>query len=338
MKQAIPITVQLIHIHGPLKGEIQEFGGDEIVIGRHAACNLQFPQDQVAISRKHAVITRDGNRFKIIDHSTNGTFVNGERITESYLKNGDVMFFTQGGPKVSFLTKMGKAAPAQEPELQSEPVQPAAPPPQATPVPQPQPAPAYQPPPQPEYQPQPVSQPVSQPAPQTASQPDPIPAPQPHQEPARQPPTPAPTTTSQERIESVKVPLVIQYGAVLESFNELPITIGTHTECDLRLDHPSLLEKHVMFFFSQGSYRIKDLSGRNQVLINNTPIPVSAALAPGDKVFLTSDGPALLFMEGGRLAEIAVAPPEEANSAATPEPEPAKPVKKKGSLFKKIFR
>jgi len=100
MKQPTSIIVQLVHIHGPLKGEIQEFGSNEIIIGRHASCDLQFPQDLIVISRKHANIIREGNRFKIIDHSTNGTFVNGERITEAYLKNGDVIFFTEGCPSL----------------------------------------------------------------------------------------------------------------------------------------------------------------------------------------------------------------------------------------------
>jgi len=41
-----------------------------------------------------------------VDRSTNGTFVNGKRITEVYLKDGDVLGFAEGGPKVSFLTQI----------------------------------------------------------------------------------------------------------------------------------------------------------------------------------------------------------------------------------------
>jgi len=65
MKQALNIIVQLVHIYGPMKGEIQEFSCHDITIGRHTPplCDLQFPKDQVAISRNHARITRDGNRF-----------------------------------------------------------------------------------------------------------------------------------------------------------------------------------------------------------------------------------------------------------------------------------
>ena len=126
MKQALNLIVQLVHIHGPMKGEIQEFSCREITIGRHPSCDLQFPKDQVAISRTHARITRDGNRFKIEDTSTNGTFVNGTKITESWLKNGDVIFFTDGGPKVSFLTREGHPEevhdlPAPEPDIVSPP-------------------------------------------------------------------------------------------------------------------------------------------------------------------------------------------------------------------------
>ena len=310
MMQPTAIVVQLVHIHGPLKGEIQEFFSNEIIIGRHASCDLQFPQDLVVISRKHANIIREGNRFKIVDHSTNGTFVNGKRITESYLKNGDVIFFTEGGPKVSFLTRVG------------EPIEavPDAPPPPA----------AYsnheaplQPVSQPVVKPQPVPQP--QVAPQPAAQPQPIPQPQsmPHPE---------------IRVETIKAPLIVQYGPVLQSFNELPITMGTHADCDLKLEHPSLLERHVQIFFSQGSYRIKDLTGRNQVLINNQPIISPAALTPGDKLFLTTAGPAFHFMEGGRMAEINIPQQEAPKDNETRNPKKNKQPSKKGSLFKKFFR
>lgn len=105
--QTIPeIVVQLVHIEGPLKGEILEFSENEILIGRHPQCHLLFPPELDIISRKHARIVREGNRFKLIDHSTNGTYVNGKRVQESFLKNGDVLMLADGGPKVSFLTQI----------------------------------------------------------------------------------------------------------------------------------------------------------------------------------------------------------------------------------------
>ena len=106
MKSRPHIIVQLVHIEGPLKGEIQEFSESEISIGRHSSCHLRFPKDATLISRKHARIVREGNRFKLIDHSSNGTFVNGKRVKETYLKDGDVLAIAERGAKVSFLTKI----------------------------------------------------------------------------------------------------------------------------------------------------------------------------------------------------------------------------------------
>lgn len=108
MKSQPSIGVELIHIHGPMKGRIQEFTEGCISIGRHPSCSLHFPSDDLnSISRKHAEIIREGNRFKLLDHSTNGTYLNGRKVTEAYLKDGDVLEFSEGGPKVSFITKQG---------------------------------------------------------------------------------------------------------------------------------------------------------------------------------------------------------------------------------------
>ncbi|MCX5912356.1 MAG: FHA domain-containing protein [Deltaproteobacteria bacterium] len=107
MKRPPVFVVQLVHILGPMKGQIQEFTDANISIGRHPSSHLRFPADLASISRHHAEIIREGNQFKLVDHSTNGTFVNGKRITETLLKNGDVITFAEeGGPKVSFLTQL----------------------------------------------------------------------------------------------------------------------------------------------------------------------------------------------------------------------------------------
>lgn len=59
-------------------------------IGRADDCSIVFRFDQ-RISRKHFSISFDGESVFIEDaKSTNGTFVNGEKITEkTELKNGD---------------------------------------------------------------------------------------------------------------------------------------------------------------------------------------------------------------------------------------------------------
>jgi pSer/pThr/pTyr-binding forkhead associated (FHA) protein len=66
----------------PLTGLLKE-------IGRASECDLCLPFDG-SVSRQHARLEWDGHAWVIIDtNSTNGTFVNGERITERRLSPGD---------------------------------------------------------------------------------------------------------------------------------------------------------------------------------------------------------------------------------------------------------
>jgi pSer/pThr/pTyr-binding forkhead associated (FHA) protein len=126
MRQQPIIVAQLVHIQGPLKGEIQEFPQSEITIGRHPSCAVRFPADLVLVSRNHARIARAGNSFKLIDTSTNGSFVNGKRVKEAVLKTGDVIGLGDGGPKFSFLTETRKGEAVPEPlrpsQVQTPPV------------------------------------------------------------------------------------------------------------------------------------------------------------------------------------------------------------------------
>jgi pSer/pThr/pTyr-binding forkhead associated (FHA) protein len=251
---AVPtIVVQLVHIDGPLKGEIQEFLDQEISMGRLPTCQVQFPKNFTMISRNHARIVREGNRFKLVDQSANGTFVNGKRVTEAYLKSGDVLILAEGGPKVSFLTRV------EEGRLQPQAVTPSGAPVEAKITSTPQP-------------------PVQQ-------------------------IRPTPEAPAQISIEKVQAPLVVQYGPTLRSFKELPVTIGKNPSCDLRLEHPQILDKHAQFFFDQGQYWVKDLTGRNLILIDGQPINIQAPLNANSTLALTSQGPTFRFLGGGRLAE-----------------------------------
>lgn len=68
-------------------------------LGRHP--DNQGLLDDDGISRFHARVTpQDGNSYRLEDlNSSNGTFLNGERITSCDLRNGDTV---QLGPRVSF--------------------------------------------------------------------------------------------------------------------------------------------------------------------------------------------------------------------------------------------
>jgi len=60
----------------------------EVVLGRSRECAVRLPD--VDTSRRHAKIVCAGGRFVLYDlASTNGTFVNGERIEQRELRPGD---------------------------------------------------------------------------------------------------------------------------------------------------------------------------------------------------------------------------------------------------------
>lgn len=68
-------------------------------IGRLSDCTLVLEDSNV--SRRHAEIRPQGTGFKVIDlGSTNGTLINGERIAERQLRDGDVIEF--GAVKIRF--------------------------------------------------------------------------------------------------------------------------------------------------------------------------------------------------------------------------------------------
>lgn len=305
MKRPPIIVVQLIHLSGPLKGRIQEFTEGSVLVGRHPTCHVRFPAEVTVLSRIHAEIARDGNQFRLVDKSTNGTFVNGKRITETFLKSGDVIAFAEGGPKVSFLTEV-KEAPAVV----------AAPPP-----------------------PPPVRQParapdVPRPEPPRAETPRPAP-PAPREERTAAPAPP---------VGKTKTSMIIQIGPTLRSFKELPVTIGTGTKCELVLPFPGIQEAQAQIFFAQGQYWVKDLTGLGVVKVGGQPVGTQVPLNLQDELSLGPRGPVFRFMGEGRFAEVAASPSPAPPPAPGPSPGkgPGAPAPQgedgaKKSVFKKFF-
>jgi hypothetical protein len=79
-----------IEVQGPVEQLLIPLGGDVTHIGRGLAADLHLDEDSV--SRRHAILVhrRSGSRI-LDDRSSNGTFVNGRRVTQADLRNGDVL-------------------------------------------------------------------------------------------------------------------------------------------------------------------------------------------------------------------------------------------------------
>jgi Protein of unknown function (DUF3662)/FHA domain len=86
--------------------EGREFGIESpiTVIGRSSECDVVVGDPNV--SRRHAEIRRMGRGYSLVDlGSTNGTEVNGQRVTETSLMNGDVIGV--GTTQITFERRIG---------------------------------------------------------------------------------------------------------------------------------------------------------------------------------------------------------------------------------------
>jgi diguanylate cyclase (GGDEF)-like protein len=78
----------LVIISGEDMGRRYELGNTEVSIGRADTCTICVPTDQV--SRKHCTVQGILGRYFIVDNrSTNGTFVNEQKVERAKLVDGD---------------------------------------------------------------------------------------------------------------------------------------------------------------------------------------------------------------------------------------------------------
>jgi S1-C subfamily serine protease len=90
---------------GARAGHVESFDKSIISIGRHPMMDLRFdPKQDLDVSTRHGEIRFTDGKYAILDsQSTNGTFVNGQRIARGGLRelhDNDIIAFGATGPKV----------------------------------------------------------------------------------------------------------------------------------------------------------------------------------------------------------------------------------------------
>jgi uncharacterized RDD family membrane protein YckC len=182
-----------------LKDQTIPLAGKEVLIGRGKENGLVL--EDHAVSRHHARIVEEAEGHLLVDNnSANGSWVNGQRVTEARLKPGDqirlgkTVFEIQGvydpeGTALLDVQGMGMPMkPSAPPAVPVSPPPPApAPPPAAVPPPAPRPAPIETP-----TVPEPVPMRRPSPPPTPIPPPTPVPAPRPAPPPAPMAARPAP--------------------------------------------------------------------------------------------------------------------------------------------------
>jgi hypothetical protein len=80
-------------------GKSHELRKDRVVLGRSRDCDV--PVADLNVSRKHAEVRRAGDAYVVVDlGSTNGTVLNGKRVSKERLEEGDTI--TLGSTEIVF--------------------------------------------------------------------------------------------------------------------------------------------------------------------------------------------------------------------------------------------
>ena len=93
-RQAMPAQPtepgRYIEVQGAGEPLLVALAGEVTHIGRGLAADLRLDEDSV--SRRHAILVHRASGSRILDdRSSNGTIVNGRRVTQADLHNGDVL-------------------------------------------------------------------------------------------------------------------------------------------------------------------------------------------------------------------------------------------------------
>jgi pSer/pThr/pTyr-binding forkhead associated (FHA) protein len=88
LKKILPGKRGLLVIKGPGIGDEFYIEKDEFIIGRSPESDVLL--DDITVSRKHALLKKDENEYRLIDSgSLNGSYLNGNIVDEAFLSNGD---------------------------------------------------------------------------------------------------------------------------------------------------------------------------------------------------------------------------------------------------------
>src|SRR5438876_1110824 len=114
----MPFEIRILT--GARVGNTERFDKPVVVVGRHASSDLRLnPNQDLDVSGRHAEIHEADGKFTIQDTgSTNGTFVNGEKIEGPVeLHDGDKIRFGAKGPETELHLQLAKRSTEQRIEI-----------------------------------------------------------------------------------------------------------------------------------------------------------------------------------------------------------------------------
>ena len=103
---------ELRHLDGACAGQSHTVRKEFVTLGRHPSADVRFDAERdLDVSGRHAALFRQGDAWLLRDlGSTNGTWVNGERLKgDRPLAHNDVIRFGPKGPQLRFLLTPSEA-------------------------------------------------------------------------------------------------------------------------------------------------------------------------------------------------------------------------------------
>ena len=117
------MKIVIDHVSGSRRGQRQELAaGGKVRFGRHPDCEVSFDAHRdIDASSRHAELRRGASGWVLVDvGSSNGTFVDGHRVTEAPIAPGApaMVEFGPGGPRLRlFLGEDDQVAALEAPPL-----------------------------------------------------------------------------------------------------------------------------------------------------------------------------------------------------------------------------
>ncbi len=95
-------TPALIGVSENVSGQCFVLNKDKLEVGRRPTSDIVL--NEASVSAMHAQVIREGSRWKLLNLlSSNGTFVNGEKVTEKIIAPGDRIAFAGAEFVFSFI-------------------------------------------------------------------------------------------------------------------------------------------------------------------------------------------------------------------------------------------
>lgn len=99
------MKLRILVQNGSLAGQQFELENSPLLLGRSSECSVRFdPNSDLGVSSRHAIIQAEADGFYIVDqNSTNGTFINGQKVQKARLSAGCDLQLGYQGPHIQVL-------------------------------------------------------------------------------------------------------------------------------------------------------------------------------------------------------------------------------------------